>query len=196
MVWVAPPSSHVEQLVERRALDVGQREVARPSSVGHHTVTRANGCAVGEVEPAHPQHAVDAEHRAHAGGRGHEPEVEDPPLGARCPTPASCASIVPSRPSDWRSGSAADEPAEPLARVDEPLVAQHLERLADRDPAGAVRSGQLGLAGQQPPARELAGLDPPAQVVGDLLVADRCALVLYLSTESGAKPQAVHRQRP
>src|SRR3546814_386620 len=64
------------------------------------------------------------------------------------------------------------EPAEALAGVDQALVAQELEGLADRDPAGRVGCGEGRLAGEEPAGRELALLHAPTQLVGDRSVAD------------------------
>ena len=88
------------------------------------------------------------------------------------PASASCASIVPSRPERLAQRIGGDEPAEPLARVDQPFLVELLERAANRDAARGEGLRELGLARQQAAARELAGRDPPAELVGDLLVAD------------------------
>ena len=77
-----------------------------PRSLGHHTVTRANGMPVGEVQPPHLEHLLDAEHLAHARVRGHEAEVEDLALGRdaarRRAAPRSCRA--------GRATGAADRP--------------------------------------------------------------------------------------
>src|SRR5690606_22305643 len=65
-----------------------------------------------------------------------------------------------------------DEPAEALPGVDQPLVAQQLERLADGHPADAVRCRQLALAGQERAGRQLPPVDAAPQLLRDGAVAD------------------------
>ena len=127
--------------------------------------------AVGQVEPPHLEHRRHAEELADPRRRRHEAEVEDAPLGAHAGL--GQLPLDGAEPAE-RLAQRVDrrEPAEALAGVHQPLVAQQLERLADRDPAGLVRCGQLGLARQRPAGRELARLHPPSQLVGDRPVAD------------------------
>ena len=87
-----------------------------------------------------------------------------------------------------------DEPPEALARVDEPLVPELLERLADRDPAGArtPRTARPRWAADGPRANSPA-LDPAADGLGDLVVADGAHLsqtCLYCRGPQVEGPQA------
>ena len=150
IVCTAPPSGWSMQLVERHALDVGARQV-RAQLLGAPHRDAGEGLAVGQVQPSHLQHGGHAEHLADAGRRRDEAEVEDAALGAH-PLLGQLR-LDGAQPSE-RLAERVDrrEPAEPLARVHQPLVAQQLERLADRDPAGLVRCGQLRLRGRVRPA--------------------------------------------
>ena len=102
--------------------------------------------AVRQREAAHLEDSPDAEHaRAHAAGAATNPNSSTLRLDAM-PASASCASIVPSRPRVWRSGSAATNQPTPRREPTSPSSREHVERLADRDPAGVVRCAEIGLA--------------------------------------------------
>ena len=100
----------VDQLVEGRPLDVGAGQVGAEVLGAPHG-DPGEGLAVGQVEPAHLQHR---RRRRAAGGPAAAPaRSRSRGCGARSArrTRPSCPSIVPSRPSDWRSGStAANQP--------------------------------------------------------------------------------------
>ena len=100
----------VEQLVERRPLDVGPGQVGAEVLGAPHR-DPGEGLAVGQVEAAHLEHR---RRRRAPGGPAAAPATKPKSRmrrSDRTPDSASCASIVPSRPSDWRSGStAANQP--------------------------------------------------------------------------------------
>ena len=181
MVCTAPPSAHRQQLVERRPLDVGPATARRRASSGHHTVTRANGSPSARFSRGTSQHRVDAEHlpdtrparRTNAKSRMRRSE--------RTPEASSCSSMVPRRASGWRTGLAGHEPAEALPGVDQPLGSRSTSsalRIVTR--LALYAAGQLGLARQQSPGGELAGLHPCAAGRRRSPGSGSCALVLYL----------------
>ena len=92
-----------------------------------------------------------------------------------------------------------DEPAEALAGVDQALVAQHLERPTDRDPAGAESRRQLGLAGQELPGAELTRLDPvrSSSAICWYRVWRTCPILVYIRLETQAQadhPEPAERE--
>ncbi len=111
----------------------------------------------------------------------------------RTPSATSWLSIVPRRPSDWRTGSAATNQPKPCRDVDQPVVAQHLERPAHGHAAGAVLARQLRFARQQAAGAELASVEAGPELVGDLLVAG-LAHLSYTCLHQGAG--ATTRTRP
>ena len=85
-----------------------------PSSSGHHTVTRANGSPSARLSRRTSSTVVDAEHlAAPAAGRGTKPKSRIRRSERHARARPSWASMVPSRPSDWRSGSAATNQPKP-----------------------------------------------------------------------------------
>ncbi len=70
-------------------------------------------------------------------------------------------------------GIGGDEPAEALPGIHQALVAQHVERLADRHSTRLVGPRQLGLARQYPPRPEVPGGHLGSNGIGDLAVAHR-----------------------
>ena len=136
-----------------------------------------------------------AEHLARPRRRGDEAEVEDPPLGRARPSSASWRldGAEPAERLAQRVGG--HEPAEALAGVDQALVAQHLERLADRDPAAAVgsptarpRSAAAARRRTRRPRRR------SPQLVGDRLGSGRsltCHILVYMpARRAQGTPQA------
>ena len=110
----------VEQLVERRPLDVGQRQLARRALGAPHG-DAGERLAVGQVEPPHLEHASRRRApAAPAGGAATKPKSRTCGARTRCPASASWASMVPSRPSDWRSGSAATNQPKPWRASTQP----------------------------------------------------------------------------
>ena len=91
---------------------------------------------------------------------------------ATTPRSASSRSMVAELREVLTHAVAGDEPAEALPGVDQALVAEQLERAADRDPRRLVRLREVGLARQDAASSELARLDPTLEVCGDLSVAD------------------------
>ena len=104
--------------------------------------------------------------------------------------------MVPSRPRDWRSGSAATNHPNPCRESTSPSSRSDLERLADRDPARAVGSAELGLARQEAPGGELTGRDPVPEVVGDRLVLE-CRITCHSTClDRRSRTQADHEETP
>ena len=111
---------------------------------------------------------------------------------------------MPRRPSVWRSGSAATNQPKPCRESTSPSSRSTLERLADRDPAGVVRCATARPRSAGAARGELARLDPPAQVVGDLSVADldrTCPILVYIRSQVNAGQQREtshgrHRRTP
>ena len=161
-----------EQLVERLR-STSRRDKLAPSSAGHHTVTTANGSPSARLSRFTRSTCVDVEHASRTWPAAATNANSRTWRSACLPLASSWASIVPRRPSCWRTRLGGDEPAEALAGRDQALVAQHLERPADRDPAGAELGRQLDSLGNTVPGGALASGDPFAQLVGDLLVPDR-----------------------
>ena len=200
-VCTAPPSSTSEQLVERRALDVGPGELGAELLGAPHR-DEGERLAVGQVQPpdlAAPCRAPSTSAHARRGGARSAKSRMRRSRVAR-PRPASWPSMVPRRPRRLAQRVGGHEPAETLAGVDEALVAQHLERPADRDPAGLVVVRQLGLAGQQPPGAELARLDAGGAArrrspgSGSWRT---CLILVYIALVDASDPHApdVHRPR-
>jgi diguanylate cyclase (GGDEF)-like protein len=183
---------HREQLVERSLLDLGPAEV-RAQLFGAPHGDAGEGLAVGQVDPAHPQGLVDPERGPHPRRRADEGEVEDLALRG---SPLGLELLLDGGEVGERLAHRApgDEPAEALARVDEALVAQVLERLADGHSGGAVGCRQLRFRRQQPSGCVLAALHPRPEVLGDVSVPDRAHLshscMLCLAA------QAVPRRNP
>ena len=107
-------------------------------------MTRAKGSPSARFSRRTSNTVGHTKHPADAGRRRDEAEVEDAALGSH-PLLGQLR-LDRAQPSE-RLAERVDrgEPAEALPRVHQPLVAQQLERLADRDPAGLVRCGQLRL---------------------------------------------------
>jgi aconitate hydratase len=188
------PELDAEQVVERRPLDVGQRQPAGERRGAPHG-DPGEGHAVDEVQPAHLQHPVDPEDPTHAGARRHEPEVEHLPRrdAARV---GELRLDRPQPPEGLVDGRGGHEPPEPLPGVHEALAPQLLERAADRHPARRVGSGELRFAGQEPARWELAAAHPVAQVVGDLLVLRLHHLYGTCLRQVGEAPMAVTATTP
>ena len=166
---------HAEQLVERAVARRRARDRCWPSSAGHHTVTTANGLAVGEVEPADAQHLVGAEDgrapawppaRRRTRGSAARRRCPSPPAG-----PRSCTSSL--EPLAQRLGRRRTSRS-PGATSTRPSSrsSSSARRTVTRLTSNSRR--QVALARQQVAVAELG--DAPAQIGGDLLVADRRAL--------------------
>ena len=131
------PAQGLRRAARRRApaprpLGTGARRDPRGT-----TPSPGEGLAVGQVEAAHLEHRRARRAPAGPWRRRDEPEVEDAPLRPhpgrrqlgldRAEPPERLAQRIDGR-----------EPAEALPGVDEALVPQQLQRLADRDPARLV----------------------------------------------------------
>src|SRR5215207_8475363 len=176
---------HADQLVERHLLHVGARQPCSQLLRAPHR-DPGEGLAVGQVDPAH------------AGRRGDEPEAHDPALGAD-PQLFELLLDGAEPPQRLTDGVGGDEPTEPLAGVDQALVAQQVERLADGDAAHPVGSGQLALAGKEAAGPELAGLHPSPELVGNRPVADLAHLLytcLHLPPRQGRRAMALPQSPP
>ena len=148
MVCVAPRSATSEQLVERRALDVRPGQVLAELGRAPHG-DDGERLAVGEVEPLDPQHLIASRApRRRAARCGGERELDDLALGMDAAVDQLALDRAELGERSAAAVRAADEPAEALPGGDQPLVAQRLERAADRDPAGvelvADSSASLG----------------------------------------------------
>ena len=187
---------HGEQLVERRALDVGPRQRRRRVGSGHHTVTRANGSPSARFSRRTRSTCSTPEHRPHArGGAATKPKsrirrsATMPALGELRLDRAEPAEV-------WRSGSAATNQPKPCRESTRPSSRSSSSARADRDPAGVVRCGELGLARQQAARGELARLDPAAAGRRRSPGSGSHALVLYLSTCTDDASGSTTRSRP
>ena len=113
IVWVAPPSGDGEQLVERARARRRPATARRRARSGHHTVTRANGSPSARLTRRTRSTVLDAEHLAHVRGGASRSAKSRIRRSDAMPDAGELASIVPSRPSVWRSGSPATNQPKP-----------------------------------------------------------------------------------
>ena len=166
-----------QEFVERARLDVVTRERRAERLRAPHGDSRER-LTIGEVKPAHGEHAVGAERRARRCRGKTEGEVEHSPGGLD----ARGGQLVLERlqfVERLMDFVAACVPAKTLTAGQQALVAQLLEGTADRDPAGVVSRPEPGFRREKPASSELTRKDASAKCVGDLLVA-RCPHVLFL----------------
>ena len=160
-----------QEVVERRALDIGARHVGADIGAHPHGDQRER-LVVGEVDALDAQHvgaAVDVQRVGDGRGRVDEAERED--LAARPRAGGLDRGLDGGDPPE-RLAHRVDgrEPARAPPARDQALLAQQVERPAHGDPAGAVLPGQLELAGQGSPGADVAGRDPGPQRIGEVEV--------------------------
>ena len=161
-------------------------------------MTRANGSPSARLRRRTSSTVVGAEHlRAPRGGAVTKPKSRIAPLGAHARL--GQLRLDRAEPAE-RLAQRVDgrEPAEALAGVDQPLVAQELERLADRDPAGRRSAADSSASlGRSRPAANSPAATRRAQVVGDRLVADLAHLsyTCMLTPDDARGSRHGHRPR-
>ena len=193
IVCTAPPSSIGEQVVERRLVHLGLGQLGAELLRAPHGHP-GERLAVGQVHPPHPQHLVHAEHLA---DRGRAPaRSANSPIRRSEVTPEPAELLLErAEPAERLAhGLAGHEPPEPLAGVDPALGPEHLERLADGDPARRVRRATARprwAAAGRPRTRPRRA--SPAEILGDLLVADRAHLSYSCIIEGERKPPPLTR---
>jgi hypothetical protein len=124
---------------------------------------------VGEVDPLHAQHPVDAEHLRDPLGCRLVGELLD--LAFRQLADALDVGLDRGqRRQGLSDGLGGDEPPEPLPRGDQPVLAHEFQCPPDCHSGGAELRGHLGLRRQDRPGRRVERAS--AQLVGDLLITD------------------------
>ena len=193
IVWVAPPSGDAEQLVERRRARRRPATARRRTRSGHHTVTRANGSPSARLS-RRTRSTVSHPSTWRTRGGAFTNRKSRTRRSRLTPSAASWLSMVPSRPSVWRSGSAATNHPKPWRESTRPSSRSTSSARRTVTRLAAYALGQLGLAGQQPPGAELARLgDPARELVGDRSgsgSARTCPILVYTRAPAAGKPCA------
>ena len=140
---------HTDHLVERSLLHVAPAEMLPELGRTPHRHDRERP-SIGEVEALHSQHLIYLQHLSHPLGRLPEVELHHSALWLDA-SPFELTLDRAELVEVLAHRLARHVPAEPLASIDQPFVAQDLQRAPNRDPTHLELRGEVRLAGQDGP---------------------------------------------